>query len=235
MTVLRLDKKKPFGVHSILNVFCRSDQRSSTKPFQVKKSKWNKGAASLASQRGNPRRLPHHYISSCLTTCILLKPLSYAPRYDLASPLHYVFTLRTWQLQFRQFLLYPILFLLSFKFRWLVKQFIVSLMFGGLYSNTKQFNSLLSTMIKHWLCLLQGVMPRVYETVAVLILLMLIVLGLTYVVSALIDKGNSSIQTSTSSTFSSEFILIITLLSLSIQFNLISLHFQQLHRLKIQL
>lgn len=38
-------------------------------------------------------------------------------------------------------------------------------------------------------------MARVYETFIVLSLLAMVVLGLTYVISALIDKDNSSIQT----------------------------------------
>lgn len=38
-------------------------------------------------------------------------------------------------------------------------------------------------------------MARVYETFTVLFLLGLVVLGMTYVVSALIDSDNSSVQT----------------------------------------
>ncbi|XP_074041538.1 LMBR1-like protein lilipod isoform X2 [Leptinotarsa decemlineata] len=41
----------------------------------------------------------------------------------------------------------------------------------------------------------KGILSRVYETSTVLALLGVIVLGLTYVISALIDKDNSSIQT----------------------------------------
>lgn len=41
----------------------------------------------------------------------------------------------------------------------------------------------------------KGLMARVYETFIVLSLLAMVVLGLTYVISALIDKDNSSIQT----------------------------------------
>uniref|UniRef100_A0A1B6K5F8 Protein LMBR1L n=1 Tax=Homalodisca liturata TaxID=320908 RepID=A0A1B6K5F8_9HEMI len=41
----------------------------------------------------------------------------------------------------------------------------------------------------------KGVMSRVHEALAVLSLLMLMVLGLTYVISALIDKKNANIQT----------------------------------------
>jgi len=41
----------------------------------------------------------------------------------------------------------------------------------------------------------RGVMPRVYETISVLTLLMAIVLGLTYIVAALIDKENANFQT----------------------------------------
>lgn len=41
----------------------------------------------------------------------------------------------------------------------------------------------------------KGVMSRVYETFTVLFLLCIVVLGLTYVLSALLDKDNSSIQT----------------------------------------
>ncbi|GLV41036.1 lilipod [Carabus blaptoides fortunei] len=41
----------------------------------------------------------------------------------------------------------------------------------------------------------KGLMARVYETFIVLLLLAMVVLGLTYVISALIDKDNSSIQT----------------------------------------
>lgn len=41
----------------------------------------------------------------------------------------------------------------------------------------------------------KGLMSRVYETFIVLFLLAMVVLGLTYVVSALIDKDRSGIQT----------------------------------------
>lgn len=41
----------------------------------------------------------------------------------------------------------------------------------------------------------KGLMARVYETFVVLALLGMVVLGMTYVISALIDKDNSSIQT----------------------------------------
>jgi hypothetical protein len=42
---------------------------------------------------------------------------------------------------------------------------------------------------------LQGLMARVYETFIVLCLLAVVVLGMTYVMSALIDKEQSSILT----------------------------------------
>lgn len=41
----------------------------------------------------------------------------------------------------------------------------------------------------------KGLAARVYETFIVLSLLATLVLGMTYVISALIDKDNSSIQT----------------------------------------
>lgn len=41
----------------------------------------------------------------------------------------------------------------------------------------------------------KGLMARVYETFIVLLLLAMVVLGITYIVSALIDKDNSSIHT----------------------------------------
>jgi len=42
---------------------------------------------------------------------------------------------------------------------------------------------------------LQGLMARVYETFIVLCLLAVVVLGLTYIISALIDKEQSNIHT----------------------------------------
>lgn len=52
----------------------------------------------------------------------------------------------------------------------------------------------------------KGLMARVYETFTVLSLLAMVVLGLTYVISALIDKHNSSIQTVLSKCGSNKYI-----------------------------
>ena len=45
------------------------------------------------------------------------------------------------------------------------------------------------------MCLLQGLLARAYETLIVLCLLAIVVLGMTYVMSALLDNEQSNIHT----------------------------------------
>lgn len=77
--------------------------------------------------------------------------------------------------------------------------------FSGLWNNVFLFSNLslfvflpfayLFTESEGFFGHRKGLMPRVYETFIVLLLLAMVILGITYVVSALIDKDNSSIQT----------------------------------------
>lgn len=86
------------------------------------------------------------------------------------------------------------------NFHWRLKIFFVGLWnYVFLFSNLSLFIALpfayLFTESEGFFGHRKGLMARVYETFTVLGLLGLVVLGMTYVISALIDKDKSSIQT----------------------------------------